>query len=408
MDVLAICFGSPGLRGDGLALERLEAGRTPVTGEGHAEGREERERLRVGLRARRERHVEAAHLVDVVVVDLREDDLLPDAHGVVAPPVERARVEPAEVAQSRQGDRDEAVEELVRALVAQRDGEPDRHALAQLERRHGLAGAPDVRLLPRDVRQLLGGGVEHLGVLLGLADAHVERHLLQARGLHRRGVAELAHQGGADLVVVAFLDTCHEVLVQLCAGALGDAHAVAALVTAHADARRLVVLRVHDRHVGDVDRALLLDHAHRGVGPARRRAHVALDHVDTLDVDPIALGLGADDLARAPLVLAGDHDHGVVGADLHHSTSGASETIFMNPPSRSSRATGPKMRVPRGLFWASMITAAFSSKAMYVPSSRPNSFFVRTTTAFTTSPFLTVPFGLACLTVATMMSPTPA
>ena len=39
---------------------------------------------------------------------------------------------------------------------------------------------------------------------------------------------------------------------------------------------------------------------------------------------------------------------------------------------------------------------------------RPNSFFVRTTTALTTSPFLTVPFGLACLTVAVMMSPTPA
>src|SRR5919112_4262575 len=152
--------------------------------------------------------------------------------------------------------------------------------------------------------------------------------------------------------------------VELCAGALGDAHAVAVLVTAHADARRLVVVRVQDRHVGDVDRALLLDHAHRGVGPARRRAHVALDHVDTLDVDPVPLGLGADDLARAALVLAGDDHHGVVAADLHHSTSGASETIFMNPPSPSSPATGPKMRVPRGLFWASMITAAFSSKAM--------------------------------------------
>jgi hypothetical protein len=38
--------------------------------------------------------------------------------------------------------------------------------------------------------------------------------------------------------------------------------------------------------------------------------------------------------------------------------------IFMKLRSRSSRATGPKMRVPRGLFCASMITAAFSSKAM--------------------------------------------
>ena len=32
----------------------------------------------------------------------------------------------------------------------------------------------------------------------------------------------------------------------------------------------------------------------------------------------------------------------------HHNTSGASETIRMNLLSRSSRPTGPKMRVPRG------------------------------------------------------------
>ena len=76
--------------------------------------------------------------------------------------------------------------------------------------------------------------------------------------------------------------------------------------------------------------------------------------------------------------------------------------------SRSSRATGPKMRVPRGFRPASMITAAFSSNAMNVPSSRANGFLVRTTTAVTTSPFLTAPFGVACLTVPTMMSPTRA
>ena len=32
--------------------------------------------------------------------------------------------------------------------------------------------------------------------------------------------------------------------------------------------------------------------------------------------------------------------------------------------SRSSRATGPKMRVPRGFPWLLMSTAAFSSKRM--------------------------------------------
>src|SRR6476646_2798356 len=53
--------------------------------------------------------------------------------------------------------------------------------------------------------------------------------------------------------------------------------------------------------------------------------------------------------------------------DPIHNTSGASETIFMKFRSRSSRATGPKMRVPRGFKWGSISTAAFSSKAMYVP-----------------------------------------
>src|SRR3989440_5834677 len=91
-----------------------------------------------------------------------------------------------------------------------------------------------------------------------------------------------------------------------------------------------------------------------------------------------------------------------------HKTSGASETIFMKFLSRNSRATGPKMRVPRGLFALSMITAAFSSKAIEVPSSRPNGLRVRTTTAWTTSPFLIAPWGVAVLTVAVITSPTRA
>jgi len=45
-------------------------------------------------------------------------------------------------------------------------------------------------------------------------------------------------------------------------------------------------------------------------------------------------------------------------------TSGASEMIFMNSRSRSSRATGPKMRVPRGSLLSSISTTALSSKRM--------------------------------------------
>src|SRR3954469_1616792 len=196
--------------------------------------------------------------------------------------------------------------------------------------------------------------------------------------------------------------------VDLGAGPLGDARPLAVGRHGRADPGRLLLLGVDQRHVGDVDRRLALDDAGLRVGVHRRRPLVALDDVDALDEDAVLLGLGAQDLAGLALVLARDHDDLVVTTDPHQSTSGASEMIFMKPPSRSSRATGPKMRVPRGLLAASMITAAFSSKAMYVPSLRPKAFLVRTITAVTTSPFLTAPCGLACLTVAVMMSPTPA
>ena len=75
--------------------------------------------------------------------------------------------------------------------------------------------------------------------------------------------------------------------------------------------------------------------------------------------------------------------------------------IFMKFFSRNSRATGPKMRVPRGLSCCSFkMTAALSSKRIIEPSGLENSFDVRTTTARTTSPFFTGAPGVASLTAA--------
>ncbi len=74
-------------------------------------------------------------------------------------------------------------------------------------------------------------------------------------------------------------------------------------------------------------------------------------------------------LPLAPLSLPAMTIDRVALLDLHgHNTSGAREMIFMNRLSRSSRPTGPKMRVPRGSSPSLMMTAAFSSKRMYEPS----------------------------------------
>src|SRR4029450_3915754 len=131
-----------------------------------------------------------------------------------------------------------------------------------------------------------------------------------------------------------------------------------------------------------------------------------LDAVDALDQDLVLPRVGLDDLALGALVLAGDDDDRVALLDLHgQSTSGARLMIFMNRLSRSSRPTGPKMRVPRGSPPSLMMTAAFSSKRMYEPSGRRRSLAVRTTTAFTTSAFFPPQPALASLTVATITSP---
>ena len=77
------------------------------------------------------------------------------------------------------------------------------------------------------------------------------------------------------------------------------------------------------------------------------RARVALDQVDLLDDDPALFREDLEHLPSLPRSLP-EITSRVVLLQLHHSTSGASETIFMNFLSRSSRATGPKMRVPTG------------------------------------------------------------
>src|SRR4051794_17589897 len=155
-----------------------------VRREREPESAQERECLLVRLRGGRDRDVEAANLLDVVVVDLRKDDLLGDAERVVAAAVEGARVEPAEVADPWQRDRHETVEELVHVRASERHAGADRHPLADLELRDRLACPAHLRALACDRRQLLDRRVERLRVGLRLADAHVQRDLFEAWDLH--------------------------------------------------------------------------------------------------------------------------------------------------------------------------------------------------------------------------------
>src|SRR6516164_1917233 len=134
--------------------------------------------------------------------------------------------------------------------------------------------------------------------------------------------------------------------IDLCSRAFGDAYLGAIRLNLETYAGRLAVL-ADDRDVGQVDRRLLRDDAaFLGLGLFL----VALDQVDATDERGSFNRTHFEHLAGAALVATAQHDDLVAFANLgsHHSTSGASEMIFMWFLARSSRGTGPKIRVPTG------------------------------------------------------------
>src|ERR1035438_5235072 len=133
----------------------------------------------------------------------------------------------------------------------------------------------------------------------------------------------------------------------------------------------LIAAGAHDQYLGRREGAFALRDAALDlfgrIGPG-----VPLDHHHVLHQNLAAPPVDTQDAAALSLVAAGDHldrvflpqiDANRLGrlsfCDSHQITSGASETIFMNLFSRSSRATGPKTRVPTGSPTSVINTAAF-------------------------------------------------
>src|SRR5215471_7492225 len=89
----------------------------PSLPEREVECGQQRARLVVGLRAGADRDVHAPDVGCLVVIDLREDDVLLDADRVVAASVEALRRQAAEVTHARQRDGDQPVKEFVHARL---------------------------------------------------------------------------------------------------------------------------------------------------------------------------------------------------------------------------------------------------------------------------------------------------
>src|SRR5580698_1392377 len=92
-----------------------------VIREGELEAFEKRFGFFVGLRRRVENDVHAPDRLGLVVVDFQEHDVLFQAHGVVAAAVEAFGIDAAKIAHAGQRHGDQAVDELIHEIAAQRD-----------------------------------------------------------------------------------------------------------------------------------------------------------------------------------------------------------------------------------------------------------------------------------------------
>src|SRR6202142_657126 len=152
---------------------RLRERNRPSLPEREVECSKQRARLFVVARACANGDVHAPGVGDLVEIDLREHDVFLDAEAVVAAAVEALRIESAEVADARQRDVHQPVDEVVHARLTQRYLAADGLTVAQLVGGDRLARHCDHGLLAGDQRQVGGGVVHLLAVGDTLADAHV-------------------------------------------------------------------------------------------------------------------------------------------------------------------------------------------------------------------------------------------
>ena len=105
--------------------------------------------------------VHAAQLVDLVVVNFRENNLFGDTHCKIAAPVKLLGANATEVADSGNGNIDQTIKEFEHALVAQCDFATNRPAVTDLETRNRLARLGDDGFLASNLLHIRDRVLEH-------------------------------------------------------------------------------------------------------------------------------------------------------------------------------------------------------------------------------------------------------
>ena len=165
---------------------------------------------------------------------------------------------------------------------------------------------------PVIARELVGAGVDDLGVAGRLAEAHVDDDLLDLRDRHHVRVAELLRERRHDFLAVAFLQAAHL--------STTPSH-LRQIRTLRPSPRILRPMRVGLPHSGHTICTFeACSGASRSTTPplicfCGLGLRVALDDVHALDDDAVLRRQDLQHAAALAAILAGDDDHVVVLAN---------------------------------------------------------------------------------------------
>src|SRR3990167_2765680 len=118
-----------------LAMVQLQS-----VAEREFEGAQQSTTLIIRTRSGSQGNVQTTQGIDLVVIDFRENDLLFHAHAVVATAIEGLGIQAAEVANPRQGNGQQTIQEFVHTIAAQGYLDANRPAFTQLETCNRLTG----------------------------------------------------------------------------------------------------------------------------------------------------------------------------------------------------------------------------------------------------------------------------
>src|SRR5690606_25149331 len=99
-------------------------------------------------------NVQTAQSIDLVVIDFRENDLLFNAHAVVTTTIEGLGIQAAEVANPRQGDRQQTIQEFIHTIATQSNFNANRPSFADFEASDGFTGVSHNDFLTGDFFQV--------------------------------------------------------------------------------------------------------------------------------------------------------------------------------------------------------------------------------------------------------------